>query len=96
MAENATTRSGSGQPLQTSTDPLGQLLKACFEYATDVAAFLVAVEPRIKTAVLLSGGARKKVAPEVDPWNFAPRMTVPVLMINGRPAGSGPIASVGG
>jgi eukaryotic-like serine/threonine-protein kinase len=49
-----------------------------------VAPFLVALEPRIKTVVLLSGGTRQKVAPEVDPWNYAPRMTVPVLMINGR------------
>jgi formylglycine-generating enzyme required for sulfatase activity/predicted esterase len=49
-----------------------------------VAPFLVALEPRIRTVVLLSGGTRPKAAPEVDPWNYAPRMTVPVLMINGR------------
>jgi pimeloyl-ACP methyl ester carboxylesterase len=49
-----------------------------------VAPFLVALEPRIKTAVLLSGGTYQKVAPEVDSWNYAPRVTVPVLMINGR------------
>jgi len=45
---------------------------------------LVAVEPRIKTAVLLSGGSIYKRADEVDPWNFAPRVRIPVLMLNGR------------
>jgi eukaryotic-like serine/threonine-protein kinase len=49
-----------------------------------IAPFLVALEPRFKTAVLVSGGTRWKVAPEVDPWNYAPRVTVPILMINGR------------
>jgi predicted Ser/Thr protein kinase len=49
-----------------------------------VAAFLVALEPRIKTVVLVSGGSWLKVAPEVDPWNYAPRVTIPVLMINGH------------
>jgi hypothetical protein len=72
--------------LETRTDiDKGKIAFGSVSLGAAVAPFLVAVEPRIKTAVLLSGGARKKVAPEVDPWNFAPRMTVPVLMINGRP-----------
>jgi dienelactone hydrolase len=45
---------------------------------------LLAVEPRFKVAVLLSGGAFEKVPPEVDAWNFAPRVKIPVLMLNGR------------
>jgi dienelactone hydrolase len=45
---------------------------------------LVALEPRIKTLVLVSGGTELRLAPEVDCWNYAPRVTVPVLMINGR------------
>ena len=49
-----------------------------------VAPFLLALEPRIRTAVLVSGGSWFKVAPEVDPWNYAPHVTLPVLMINGR------------
>jgi len=45
----------------------------------------LALEGRIKTAVLADGaflGARPR--PEVDPVNFAPRVKIPVLMINGR------------
>ena len=46
---------------------------------------LVAVEERVKAAVLLSGGFRlKRAAPEVDPVNFAPRVKVPVLLMGGR------------
>ena len=46
---------------------------------------LVAVEPRFKTAVLVSGGLLTRGGlPEVDPYNFAPRVHVPVLMLNGR------------
>jgi len=48
------------------------------------APFLVALESRIKTAILVSGGTRWKKAPEVDSWNYAPRVTIPTLMINGR------------
>ena len=45
---------------------------------------LVAVETRFKTAILISGGSWEEVPPAVDPWNFAPRFKVPVLMLNGR------------
>jgi len=45
---------------------------------------LIAVEPRIKVAVLVSGGSFEKVPAEVDSWNFASRVRVPVLMLNGR------------
>jgi len=45
---------------------------------------LVAVDPRFKTAVLASGGLRDNWPPEVDPFNFAPRVFIPVLMLNGR------------
>ena len=45
----------------------------------------VAVEPRIRTAVLAAGGLRfLQVAPEVEPLNFAPRIRIPVLLIAGR------------
>lgn len=44
-----------------------------------------AVDPRIKTCVLLSGGTpRYSVPPHIDPVNFAPRSRVPTLMINGK------------
>ena len=71
--------------LETRSDiDLHSLAFGGLSQGAGVAPFLVALEPRIKTVVLLSGGTHKKVAPEVDPWNYAPRMTVPVLMINGR------------
>jgi hypothetical protein len=42
------------------------------------------MEPRIKVAVMVSGGSFEKVPREVDSWNCAPRVKVPVLMVNGR------------
>lgn len=45
---------------------------------------LVAVDARFKTAVLASGGLYDDAPPEVDAYNFAPRVHVPVLMLNGR------------
>jgi len=44
-----------------------------------------AVEPRFRTLVFVSGGLSSgPLAPEVDSFNFAPRVHVPVLMINGN------------
>ena len=44
-----------------------------------------AVESRIKVAALLSGGFDfAKKLPEVDEINFAPRVKVPTLMVNGK------------
>jgi predicted Ser/Thr protein kinase/pimeloyl-ACP methyl ester carboxylesterase len=46
---------------------------------------IVAVEPRFKAVVLLSGGLPAiRRPPEADPINFAPHITVPTLMLNGR------------
>jgi dienelactone hydrolase/predicted Ser/Thr protein kinase len=45
---------------------------------------VAAVEPRIRTLVLVGGGlSSQEEPPEVDTFNFAPRVTVPVLMVNG-------------
>ena len=48
----------------------------------------LALEHRFQAAVFLSGGLPQlpqgQLAPEIDPLNFAPRITLPVLMINGR------------
>lgn len=44
-----------------------------------------AAEPRLKPAVLLVAGlSQNPVLPEADPFNFLPRITIPVLMLNGR------------
>jgi eukaryotic-like serine/threonine-protein kinase len=44
----------------------------------------VALEPRFRTAIFASGGLRYGSPPEVQPANFAPRVRVPVLFVNGR------------
>jgi serine/threonine protein kinase/formylglycine-generating enzyme required for sulfatase activity/dienelactone hydrolase len=45
---------------------------------------LVAVDGRFKTLVLVSGGLYNDWPEETDTWNFAPRVHLPVLMMNGR------------
>jgi eukaryotic-like serine/threonine-protein kinase len=45
---------------------------------------LLAVDPRFKAAALLSGGLLAGQPRQVDSWNFAPRYTVPTLMVNGK------------
>jgi dienelactone hydrolase len=50
-----------------------------------LAPILLALEPRIRAAVLMGGGLEfQKTLPEVDPFNFAPRMRQPTLLLNGR------------
>ncbi len=45
----------------------------------------LAMEPPFKSAVLLVGGLyAQRSKPEVEAINFAPRVKVPVLMLNGR------------
>ena len=45
---------------------------------------LLALDSRFKAAALASGGLSSKAPPESDAWNYAPRVRVPVLMVNGR------------
>ena len=45
----------------------------------------LAIEPRLRAGVLLSGGFETwQMPPEADPVNFTPRVKQPVLMVNGR------------
>jgi len=45
----------------------------------------LAMEPRFRLGVLFSGGYNPvKRDPEIDDFNYTPRVSVPVLMINGR------------
>lgn len=59
---------------------------AYYGYSLGAAAPLpiLAVEPRFKAAILLSGGFYAGMPPEVDPVNFVPRADLPVLMLAGR------------
>jgi dienelactone hydrolase len=52
---------------------------------TRFAPMMLAMEPRIKAAVLLAGAMRPVGAlPEVDPINFLPRVRIPVLYVTGK------------
>jgi dienelactone hydrolase len=51
----------------------------------DLGAILPAVEPRLKASVLyVAGFPLQRTLPEVDAINFAPRVTIPTLMLNGK------------
>ncbi|MDH4047719.1 MAG: SUMF1/EgtB/PvdO family nonheme iron enzyme [Gammaproteobacteria bacterium] len=47
-------------------------------------AIIPAVETRPKTAIILAGGIYEAGLPEVSPINYAPRITMPFLMMVGR------------
>lgn len=50
-----------------------------------MAPVMLAIEHRFKAAVLTVAGLRHQATqPEVDPFNYLPRVTLPVLMLNGR------------
>jgi formylglycine-generating enzyme required for sulfatase activity/dienelactone hydrolase len=57
-------------------------------YAVSMGAYFapiaIALEPRIKAAVVIAGGLRFNSPEEVQPANFMPRVKVPLLMLNGR------------
>jgi pimeloyl-ACP methyl ester carboxylesterase len=50
----------------------------------DAGVILTALEPRLKTSVLQGTGIGEPVAPEIDALNYAPRVRIPTLMLNGR------------
>jgi dienelactone hydrolase len=56
-----------------------------FSWGGLTAPIVLAVEPRIKVGVLNVGGFwNTHFLPEADPFHFAPRVRVPVLMVNGE------------
>jgi dienelactone hydrolase len=50
----------------------------------DAGVILTALEARLKTAVLQGGGLGDEVIPEIDAVNYAPRIRIPTMMLNGR------------
>ena len=54
---------------------------------------LLALEHRFKAAAFSSGGLTANRPPEIDAWNYAPRVRVPVLMLNGRDDYITPVAT---
>jgi formylglycine-generating enzyme required for sulfatase activity/dienelactone hydrolase len=56
-----------------------------YSWGAALGAILPALEPRLRAAVLDGGGYYQEVVlPEADQRTFAPRIRIPVLMINGR------------
>jgi dienelactone hydrolase len=50
-----------------------------------VAPIMLALEKRLRVGVLRGGGfGLRRSLPEADPFNYAPRVNVPILMLNGR------------
>jgi formylglycine-generating enzyme required for sulfatase activity/dienelactone hydrolase len=50
-----------------------------------LAPVLAAVEDRVRLGILVSGGlAQQRSMPEADPFNFAPHVRQPILMVNGK------------
>jgi len=55
---------------------------------------LSAVEPRIRVNLFLGGGLHPSAyRPEINPVNFAPRVTIPTLMLTGKDDFVRPIAT---
>ena len=50
----------------------------------DAGIILTALEPRLKASVLQGTGLWDEPTPEIDARNYAPRITVPTLMVGGR------------
>jgi formylglycine-generating enzyme required for sulfatase activity/dienelactone hydrolase len=72
--------------LETRSDIQQQTLAFCgYSWGAALGALLPALESRLKASVLVCGGFYfQPTVPEVDQINFAPRVTIPTLMLNGR------------
>ncbi|MFC1765990.1 SUMF1/EgtB/PvdO family nonheme iron enzyme, partial [Planctomycetota bacterium] len=54
-------------------------------WGSELGPIMLALEKRIRAAIFMNGGFRGSYKPSVvDPFNFAHRVKVPILMINGR------------
>ena len=63
----------------------GHLALYGFSWGAALAPLLLAVEPRINVGIMLGGGlCMQDSMPEADPFNFAPLVRQPMLMLNGR------------
>ncbi len=55
---------------------------------SEYGAVYLAIEPRFEAAALIAGGFDDfhmlEEAAEINPWNYAPRVTTPTLMVNGE------------
>lgn len=64
---------------------LSQLAYLGTSWGGSLAGIMMAIEPRFKAGVLRCPGLTMvRPQPEVDPFHFLPRVTIPVLMVGGR------------
>jgi dienelactone hydrolase len=72
--------------LETRPDiDAGKLAYYGYSWGGRLSGIALAADPRFKAAVLSVAGFRfPRSMPEVDPFNFVPRVRIPVLMLNGR------------
>ena len=75
--------------LETRKDIQADRVAFCgYSLGARMSPLFLAVEDRFRAALLLSGGLMLEpdsaLAPQVDEINYAPHVTVPVLMLNGR------------
>jgi cephalosporin-C deacetylase-like acetyl esterase/predicted Ser/Thr protein kinase len=71
--------------LETRPDiDAGRLAYYGMSWGGILGAIIPAVEGRIKASVLVAGGFMGNPRPEADPVNYATRVNVPTLMLNGR------------
>ena len=63
----------------------GRMGYAGVSWGARLGSIFLAMEPRLRAAVLLAGGYNLvSRSPEIDDFNYTPRVKTPVLMINGR------------
>jgi len=72
--------------LQTRDDiDMEKLAYAGLSWGGQMGSVMIATENRFKTGIFLLGGiCACKRHPASDPANFAPRVTIPILMLNGK------------
>jgi dienelactone hydrolase len=74
--------------LETRPDlRLDKLAFVGFSFGAGQGPLLAAIEPRLRLCAFTCGGlflSGDSLAPEINPYNFAPEVEAPVLMINGR------------
>ncbi len=72
--------------LETRSDiDRNRLAYFSISWGSELGPIMTALEKRFKVAIFAAGGCDPAtVLPEADPMNFAPRVKIPVLLINGR------------
>jgi len=70
--------------LETRADVvMAELGYFSLSWGSAMAPIMIAMEPRIRAGVLISGGLYlQPTQPEVDPFHFLPRVSIPTLMVN--------------